>query len=121
MRDRKRQTGFTLIEVMVAIIIMATVLSVSLVLIGQQTRTAISVEDQGLATILAENVLAETMMRSIPPEIAATRDEVVMGRGTFIWERSVVAGEAILQIQVTVYKKGQPQQLAMMTAFRRLQ
>jgi len=65
---RKNQDGMTLIEVMVALVILALVATGVLSLIGQNARFITSAEDRLAASILADNILVERLATAEPLE-----------------------------------------------------
>ena len=61
MRTGKTQKGMTLIEVLVAIVIMAVAVSTLLSLLSIQTRNAIAIRDRAMARIAAENAMIDVV------------------------------------------------------------
>lgn len=113
--------GFTLMEVLVALAIMALALGAMLVLMGQQTRTAVTLEQRQLAQIVAENVLVETMMAPSPPDLGTTVEAHVLGGRD--WQSTRVVRETPfgpLQISVSVAREGRTTPITTMTAYRRV-
>ncbi|TDK28684.1 type II secretion system protein GspI [Luteimonas aestuarii] len=70
MRCADRQSGFSLIELLVAMAVFALVVLALLNLSGESTRTAAHVEERVLAGIVAQNLAAEAML--LEPRALAT-------------------------------------------------
>jgi general secretion pathway protein I len=104
MRRLRTQAGFTLIEVLVALVVVAIAVA-ALARIGSQALDSqFEIEQRTLALWVADNVIAE--MRLEPPGSQARRQGVSpMGGRDWYWDALVqpAPGEAMLRIDVAVY------------------
>lgn len=85
-----RAAGFTLLEVLVALLVLATVVTVALQLVGAGLRLAGSASEQVAATILASAKLAELSVGAL--EEGSTDG----AEGEFRWTRRVTVDESLL-------------------------
>jgi len=95
-----RQSGFTLVEVLEALFIMGVATASILVLIGQNTRFQVQGEERLIASIVADNVMIETLANPVPLELGETEGEVALGGRGWIYQRSI--GETTVPGLVTV-------------------
>lgn len=117
----KRQKGFTLAEVMVAVIILATVLSTTLVMTSQYLRAARLVETRTLAGIVAGNRLAQTMAEPSSPDLGITQGTEQFAGQAFTWRQTVTPGpvDGLAFIDVQVSEEGELHPVARLTTLRR--
>ena len=87
MRPEARQRGFTLIEVMLALVIVATAVPALLLTLDQQIDGTAHIRDRSLAQIIAANRLAELRLAQRADSVEGLRGEL---RGS----------EDVLKIQV---------------------
>lgn len=71
--------GFTLIEVLVSLAIVALALSAILASVSQQIRAAAAIQERTYANWVAQNQLAELRLRNELPEVGETDDEARLG------------------------------------------
>jgi len=71
-----RNRGFTLIEVMVALAIVAFSLATVAASLGQMIDTASAMRERTYASWIAQNKIAEMRLANVIPEVAATSGEV---------------------------------------------
>lgn len=99
-------SGFTLLEVMVAMAICALAGIAALKAVGDHINHLSSIEQQQLASWVAENQLAELSLSSNwPPSDNKTGEEEQLGE-TFYWRHKVVKTAQrsdLLQAKVIVY------------------
>jgi general secretion pathway protein I len=76
---RKRTVGFTLIEILVAVVILAVALAATTRAAGVATDGALETRQRLLATWAAENRIAELRARRIFPAPATTRSSASQG------------------------------------------
>ncbi|MBB1472430.1 MULTISPECIES: type II secretion system minor pseudopilin GspI [unclassified Luteimonas] len=115
-----RASGFSLIEMLVALAVFALAVLGLLNLAGESTRTAVAIEERVLAAVVADNVAVE----------AATIDARLLGddaHGTetaggrdWRWTRTVAptADASLLRIDVTVMAPGEARVAAELALFR---
>ena len=87
----RQARGFTLIEVLVAIAILAVSLAASVRAGGSAIRTAEDLRQRTLASWVAENRLAELRAHRIWPPIGEDSGELTMAGESLRWQQSVSA------------------------------
>jgi general secretion pathway protein I len=110
--------GFTLIEVMVALVVLAVALAAVIRLLGQSADGAMALRDRTLARWVAEDRLTRHALMRDWPAIDNIEGEAEMGGRTFKWREQVSATqvERLRRIDVTVLdEKGAS--LVLMTGF----
>jgi len=80
---RRRQKGMTLIEVLVAMAILATVAGSVLVMTGQSAQIIVASEERLLARIVADNAMALALARQTALEEGFAQAEVELGGRTW--------------------------------------
>lgn len=99
-----RQTGMTLVEVLVALAILGMTAASIMMLIAQNTRFVAASEDRAIAAILLDNVMVETLASTAAPELGAseeTRDFV--GRDWRVMRTIGETGlEGVVRIEVEI-------------------
>lgn len=113
-------TGFTLIEVLVALAIIAVALMAALRATGQGTSNVGELRSRLFAGWVAENVLAEQRARSdwLPPGIY--RGTARQGNTHFIWREEVseTSNPAFRRVNIFVFAApGESYRLAQLTGF----
>jgi general secretion pathway protein I len=116
----RSQSGFSLLEVVVAIAVFSLGAMATLNVLGQSGRNAKADEARLIAGIVAENRIAEVMAMSRPPPTGATRGSETALSRTWDWEMRVVPSPEprILRIDVSVRETGHAQVLAEYSSFR---
>ncbi|MEO0879465.1 MAG: type II secretion system minor pseudopilin GspI [Pseudomonadota bacterium] len=114
------QKGITLIEVMVALAILAILAGGVLALISQNTRFAIASEERLSASIIADNIMVEQMVRTTPFEEGEEVFERDFDGRTWSCIQTVtnVGAGGLQRIDLTVRPKGSPQILAAVSTLR---
>ncbi|MBB4657620.1 type II secretion system minor pseudopilin GspI [Parvularcula dongshanensis] len=106
---KRHQRGLTLIEVLVALAVLATAIGAILVLMGNQSRGAAALADNALARIVAENAMVEVVTGESEQEEPQGTQEIA-GR-TFAWQAARVASPIpetqLLTVEVTRDRGGQ--------------
>ena len=114
--------GFTLIEVMVALVIVAMALPALLMQIGAMANSSLHAREVMIATWVAENKLQETnltlqLQRIVPSGRQA--DDVEMAGEHWDWEIQTepTAIPGLLRLRVSVKAQGQENWLAELSGF----
>lgn len=80
-----RRRGFTLLEVLVAVLLLSLALVALVRLAGLDARASAQLRDGTLAQWVAANVLAETRLRASMPAVGRSNGEVKMGGQRWRW------------------------------------
>lgn len=98
------QEGFTLVEILVALAIVAVALAAVMRAAGQMTQTHATLRDRSLALVSAENTLAELRALRAYPPLGRASDPCPQGALALTCERIVsgTANNAFRQITVRV-------------------
>lgn len=102
--ERLHGAGFTLLEVLVALLLLSLALVAVIRLTTLHAQASAHVRDSTLAQWVAANVIAETRLRSAFPEPGRSNGDVTMGLQRWHWEL-IVAGTdepRIRRLDVTV-------------------
>lgn len=86
---KSNTAGFTLLETLVALAIIALALGSAMRAIGSTASAAGHLRDHTLATWIAENRLAEMRARQAWPPIGQRQGRSDMGGSTFLWTEIV--------------------------------
>ncbi|WP_164157965.1 type II secretion system minor pseudopilin GspI, partial [Sandarakinorhabdus rubra] len=84
------ETGFSLIEVMVALAIFGLAAVALVRLSGVSLASAVTLADRQLAAIVARNQALEAMLERQPPAPAAGRERA--GQRDWAWQRRIAPG-----------------------------
>ena len=88
---RNWQTGFTLIEVMVALSIVALSLTAIAASMNQMIDAANTMRERTYASWIAQNKIVEMRLANVEPEVSSSSGEVDYANST--WEWSTVVSE----------------------------
>jgi len=91
---RSRRNAFTLIEVMVALSIIALSLTAVAAKMGRMIDTSNSMRERTYASWIAQNKITELRLANVLPEATANSGEVEYAGGTWYW-RSVISESGI--------------------------
>lgn len=107
----KRARGFTLIEVLVALAIVAIGMAAVLEAVGSSADTATYMRDKTLAEWIALNQVASARLQAQPPAQGSSEGELDYAGRHWRWHQEVTNGDfqGILQIAVTVQEADTPQ------------
>ena len=121
-REARRARGFTLVEVLVAIAILAGAVGATLVLMAGQARGTAALADNALARIAAENALVEVILAE---QGGAARGSQEIGGQRFAWRATETETETELVglrlTEVVVTREGGDQVLASLATLTREQ
>lgn len=119
LRLQYRQTGFTLIEVMVSLVIVAIALTAIAVTLGGMLNTATTLRDRTYASWIAQNKIIEIRAAGTVPDVGETTGEEDYANSEWEW-RAVIAGtgvEDLLRIDVSVSHPGDDSPIRTVTGF----
>lgn len=116
----RSDSGFSLLEVVVALAVFSLGALATLNVLGESGRSATIDEERMVAGVVAENRIAELMAQTQPPGPGTHRGvERAMGRD---WEWEQVIGASpdprILRIDVKVREPGETQVVSQISSFR---
>lgn len=118
MRPR-RVVGFTLIEVMVALVIVSLALAGVAASMGQMIDTANTMRDRTFASWIAQNKIAEMRIAGVMPEVGESSGEVDYANMTWAWTADVseTGVENLMKVDVTVSYAGFDDTVRKVTGF----
>jgi len=119
MKPVRQQSGFTIVEVMVALAIVAFSLTAIAASMGQMIDTSNGMRDRTYASWIAQNKIAEMRLSNVTPEVTATSGEIEFAVTEWAW-RAVVSetGVASLyRVDVTVSYPGSDSGIRTVTGF----
>lgn len=117
--NRSRCRGFTLIEVMVALAIIALALGGVTVSMGQMIDTANTLRERTYASWIAQNKITEMRLAGEIPEVSSTSGEIEYARADWAW-RAVVSEtgvENLMRVDVSVSRAGVDYEIRTVTGF----
>jgi general secretion pathway protein I len=116
---RTRYTGFTLIEVMVALVIVSLALAGVAASMGQMIDTANTMRDRTFASWIAQNKITEMRLAGVIPEVGESSGDVDFANATWSWTANVseTGVENLLKVDVTVSYAGFDQPVWQVTGF----
>jgi general secretion pathway protein I len=111
--------GFTLVEVLVALAILALALTAAAASMSQMIDAANSMRDRTYASWIAQNKLAEMRLAGTIPEVSTTSGELDYGQARWEW-RAVVSETGIenfMRVDVSVSYAGEEYVVRTVTGF----
>jgi general secretion pathway protein I len=99
-----------LIEILVALAVIAVALAAGMRALAQSTNSATLLKQRTLALWIAQNQLAVAQLAANGPALGARAGEAVQAGGRFVWRETVsgTPNAAFRKIEVTVADPGQP-------------
>jgi len=115
----RRAAGFTLVEILVALAVLAIALTATARSLGGAFDTTAALRDRTLARWVAEDRLAELELRKEWPDLDVKEGDADMGGRAFHWrqETGVTPAARMRRVEVSVFLKGDDSTLVKMTGF----
>lgn len=115
----RRIQGFTLIEVMVALVIVSLALAGVAASMGQMIDTANTMRDRTFASWIAQNTITEMRLAGVMPEVGESDGEVEFANTFWTWTANVseTGVENLLKVDVTVSHAGFEDPVRQVTGF----
>lgn len=119
MTRRRGERGFTLIEVMVALVIVSLALAGVAASMGQMIDTANTMRDRTFASWIAQNKITEMRLSAAVPEVGESDGEVDYANMRWAWTANVseTGVENLLRVEVAVSYAGFDDTIRQVTGF----
>lgn len=117
----RMRSGFTLVEVLVALTVLSIAVVALLKVQGESARSVTYLEEKAIAQVVAENVLVGTLARPGVLQPGTARGQTEMAGRSWTWQRQVTLADQraqILRIDVAAGLEDSDQVLSEITAFR---
>lgn len=117
--DREPEAGFSLLEVVVAIAVVALAAAAMINALEGAGRIQTAGADRALARIIAQNRMVETLARISPPATGETQGQDTALETTYDWRQTVslAPGGDLLRVDVEVRLGESGQALVELTSF----
>lgn len=118
-RPLKPQAGFTLIEVMVALAIVALSLSAVVASVTQMVQAATAVQERTYASWIAQNKISAIRLSNVTPEVSETDDQVTFASVEWALRTTIseTGVENLYRVDVAVSYAGTEQVVRTVTGF----
>ena len=119
MRPERRQQGFTLIEVMVSLVIVALSLGAITASVSQMADAAITMQQRTWANWIGHNVVTEMRLANVLPEVSESEGEVTFASQQWLWTAVVseTGVENLFRVDVTVSQAATGDAIRTVTGF----
>jgi len=116
---RWRQAGFTLVEVMVALSIVALSLTAIAASMNQMIDAANTMRERTYASWIAQNKIAELRLANVEAEVSTTSGEIDFGNATWEWTADIseTGIEGFVRVDVSVSLAGSEYIIRTVTGF----
>ncbi len=115
----RSDSGFTLLEMLVALAVFSLAALALVRLQGVTLRTAADLDSKALGQIVARNLMVETQTDPVPPSMGEAEGEVENGGRRWHWRRTVKPTDDRRLVQVDLVVDGQPGASPSMLSFVR--
>ena len=107
---RRPGQGFTLIEILVALAIVAVALAAGMRSVAQSTDVAAALKYRTLALWVAQNRLATEQLAVPWPELGARQGNALQANAPFVWRETIsgTPNPGFRRIEITVADAAQP-------------
>tara|TARA_Y100001968_G_C19373881_1_gene726555 strand:+ start:1060 stop:1419 length:360 start_codon:yes stop_codon:yes gene_type:complete len=113
----KNQQGFTLIEILVAIGLLALIMGISMQILTANSKTLITLEEKVLSQFVAENIMVSSYL--FEEELLNATGNVKQGNKEFLWKREIISQDnKSVQIKVKVFDSENKRKLYELNSFR---
>jgi general secretion pathway protein I len=115
----KKNKGFTLIEVLIALAILAIALAATMRVVGMATSSAEEVKIKTYATWVSQNRLAELTARRVFPAAGSENGQVNMAGIDFVWQQttSETPNKEFRKVEVSVSLPNEERKRANLSAY----
>jgi general secretion pathway protein I len=116
------ERGFTLLEVLVALVLVAVALAALVRTAGTEARNLALLQEGAVAGWVAANVVAETRLRPGLPDPGRSQGRASMAQRQWRWQLDIQATELpeVRRLDVQVFAEGSEQPAAGLTGFATL-
>jgi len=118
--EHRQARGFTLIEVLVALAVLAVVMASIARSTSQTAMTTLDLQQQTLAGWVAANVIEQVRLRDPWPVVGRRQGQTIMGRDQWYWQLEIKGTEEprMRRLEVVVYADTRREQpIASLTGF----
>jgi general secretion pathway protein I len=119
--NRQRQGGFTLLEILVALTVLAVTLAAIIKATGDYTGNQAYLRDRTLATWVARNVLVQFQVENAWPDVGERKGTSEMGRREWDWLARISQTEEAelrrLDVEVRPLDEDDAEPLAVLSGF----
>lgn len=121
-RSLPGERGFTLLEVLVALLLVTVALAALVRTAGTEARNLALLQESTVAHWVAANVLAETRLRQVLPEPGSSEGQAAMADRRWSWRLQVEGTDLpeVRRLDVQVFAEGAQQPAATLTGFATL-